>query len=101
MVTFPTEFNAKCHFKNVEDDKIYHLYGVIYHMGENARTGHYAARCWSIADDNWYLFDDSIVTPVDNIPYEDASIVFYSMSDREEHKRAVREHERKDDDSDS
>ena len=91
VVKFPLSFNAREYFRVVHEDRIYHLYGVIYHIGPSMDAGHYRARCKSAMDDNWYRFDDGKVPePINDIPYEDAYILFYSMSNREEHVRIIK-----------
>ena len=92
MMKFPLSFNAREYFRIVHEDRIYHLYGVMYHIGEGWDFGHYVARCKSAMDDNWYLFDDGEVPePIYDIPYKDACILFYSKSNREEHVRVIKQ----------
>ena len=60
--------------------KKYELIGVVQHYGESSMSGHYVAYCKSKFDNNWYKFNDSIVTKVNSnemytcgIPY----LLFY------------------------
>ena len=60
----------------------YNLIGVICHLGESSMNGHFLAYCKHF-DDNWYLFNDGIVTSegeakkYKGIPY----ILFYQSQD--------------------
>ena len=42
----------------------YLLYGVVKHFGDSSSSGHFAAYCRSPIDNQWYFYNDSIVTPI-------------------------------------
>ena len=50
-----------------ESPIIYSLYGVITHIGQSGPSAHFIASCKSPIDQKWYKYNDSIVTPIDNI----------------------------------
>ena len=49
---------------------IYELYGVITHIGKSGPNAHFIASCKSPIDNNWYRFNDAIVSPITNIQKE-------------------------------
>ena len=49
---------------------IYSLYGVITHIGQSGPNAHFIASCKSSINNNWYRFNDSIVSPITNIQKE-------------------------------
>ena len=59
----------------------YRLIGVIKHYGESGEGNHFIAHCLSPIDNEWYIYNDSVVRKIDNykeviddeIPY----ILFY------------------------
>jgi ubiquitin C-terminal hydrolase len=46
---------------------IYNLYGVISHIGQSGPNADYIAACKSPVDNNWYRYNDAIVSPITNI----------------------------------
>ena len=48
----------------------YNLYGVITHIGESGPNAHFIASCKSPVDNNWYKYNDAIVSPIKNIKKE-------------------------------
>jgi len=44
--------------------QIYNLYGVITHLGESGPNAHFVASCKSPVDNNWYRYNDAMVTPI-------------------------------------
>lgn len=59
----------------------YDLNGFISYVGENG--GHNIAYCKNMFDQKWYLFNDSKVYPLDNVPqYDKALILFYTLRKR-------------------
>jgi ubiquitin C-terminal hydrolase len=48
----------------------YDLFGVITHIGESSMSGHFISYCKSYWDNNWYKFNDAIVTPVKDFQTE-------------------------------
>ena len=79
---FPHKLDISKFVGNQESPKIYNLIGVISHLGESSMEGHFIAYCKHF-DDNWYLFNDGIVTTVNETdiykgtPY----ILFYQNKD--------------------
>ncbi len=55
---------------------IYKLIGVVTHLGENGASGHFIAYCRSPIDNQWYRYNDDIVTKVNNFQKE---IIDYAM----------------------
>ena len=53
----------------------YNLYGVIVHEGFNLNSGHYYAYCKN--NEEWFKFNDSIVTKLEHPFNSDAYILFY------------------------
>ena len=45
---------------------VYKLIGVITHLGESSMSGHFIAFCKDPFDNQWYKFNDAIVTPVND-----------------------------------
>ena len=45
----------------------YELISVITHLGESSMSGHFIAYCKSPVDNNWYLYNDAIVTKCNNL----------------------------------
>ena len=46
---------------------IYNLYGVITHIGQSGPSAHFIASCRSPIDRKWYRYNDSIVSPIENL----------------------------------
>ena len=46
---------------------IYNLYGVISHICQGNQNAHYIASCKSPIDNKWYRYNDSLVTPINNL----------------------------------
>ena len=74
------EINIKQYVGNVKSPYYFELIGVVIHYGESSQSGHFAAICKNKNDNNWYKYNDSIVTKSDfneiktvGIPY----ILFY------------------------
>ena len=44
----------------------YQLIGVITHLGESGQSGHFIAHCKSPIDNEWYMYNDAIVSKIDN-----------------------------------
>ncbi len=55
---------------------IYKLIGVVTHLGESGASGHFIAYCRSPIDNQWYRYNDDIVTKVNNFQRE---IIEYAM----------------------
>lgn len=73
---FPLKLDISKFINNPESPKIYNLIGVISHLGESSMEGHFIAYCKHF-DDNWYIFNDAIVRPVENIFNGTPYILFY------------------------
>ena len=59
----------------------YQLYGVAIHQG-GLGSGHYTAQCKNSIDNQWYYFNDSVCTKIDNIKsVKGAYVLFYKRSD--------------------
>ena len=64
---------------------IYSLYGVITHIGQSGPNAHFVATCKSPIDHKWYRYNDSIVSPINDIQKEIIDfgtpyILFYSKN---------------------
>ena len=46
---------------------IYDLYGVITHIGKSGPNAHFIASCKSPIDNNWYRYNDDLVSLITNI----------------------------------
>lgn len=67
MVDFPLILNlgAYCYQYNSQANYDYELYAVCYHMG-NLHGGHYVSIIKDSASQEWQLFDDDKVSPIDS-----------------------------------
>ena len=54
------DINEFIYFKNTPNR--YQLIGVMTHIGQPGKNGHFIAICKSFVDGNWYKYDDSLVT---------------------------------------
>ncbi|VDK85593.1 unnamed protein product [Litomosoides sigmodontis] len=83
MVTFPIhDLDLTPFMANFEENKepvLYDLVAFITHYGSNAESGHYVAYCKNEMDDNWYEFDDTVVTQLEiaDILSKEAYVLFY------------------------
>ena len=97
--TYPIKFelnkyinmNNNPNYENVDINKKieYELISVITHMGESGMSGHFIACAKSPVDNNWYMYNDAIVSVCDNplnvfgsattssIPY----VLFYQLKE--------------------
>jgi|SaaInlStandDraft_7_1057024.scaffolds.fasta_scaffold02109_2 ubiquitin C-terminal hydrolase len=55
----------------------YSLFAVNLHYGHGINRGHYTSYVKNRYDNQWYEFDDNIVTPIDNIVTNCATLLFY------------------------
>uniref|UniRef100_A0A0K2T6F4 Ubiquitin carboxyl-terminal hydrolase n=1 Tax=Lepeophtheirus salmonis TaxID=72036 RepID=A0A0K2T6F4_LEPSM len=83
-VTFPLvdlDMSPWCHKDFGSKETFYELTGVIVHSG-TASGGHYVAYCLNNVDQEWYEYDDSIVTRVDPscVLGLEAYVLFYRKS---------------------
>ena len=79
-VIFPELLNILNYVSYKDGVTVYKLYAVICHYGPSSMSGHFMAYCLNSKDNNWYLYNDSIVTKCtktkqynDGMPY----ILFY------------------------
>ena len=61
-VNFPEELDLREYVTIKKLNTKYKLYAVICHIGPSSMSGHFVAYCRSRIDDNWYLYNDAIVT---------------------------------------
>ena len=80
-VDFPDYLNLQNYVSYKKSVYNYQLKGVISHLGESGMSGHFIAYCRHRIDNQWYCFNDSIVTLCkdSNRPYTvgTAYILFY------------------------
>ncbi|SCZ96639.1 BZ3500_MvSof-1268-A1-R1_Chr4-4g07505 [Microbotryum saponariae] len=50
-----------------EEEMWYDLKGVLLHKGVSAHHGHYVAQVFDDSSNQWYLFDDEVVTPIEDL----------------------------------
>jgi len=48
----------------------YQLIGVITHLGESGQSGHFIAHCLSPIDNEWYTYNDAIVSKIENAQFQ-------------------------------
>ena len=79
-VDFPDQLNLINYISYKEGITVLKLYAVICHFGESSMSGHFMAYCKNSKDNNWYLYNDGIVTLCKNpFPYNNGMpyILFY------------------------
>ena len=79
-VNFPEQLNILNYVTYKQGVTTYGLYAVICHLGPSSMSGHFVAYCRNRIDNQWYLYNDGIVTKCtkqkqynDGMPY----ILFY------------------------
>ena len=79
-VNFPVQLNIINYVTYTDGITVYELYAVICHLGPSSMSGHFVAYCRNRIDNQWYLYNDAIVTKCtrkfqynDGMPY----ILFY------------------------
>ncbi len=79
-VNFPNQLNIFNYVNFKDGVTAYELYAVICHLGPSSMSGHFVAYCRNRIDNQWYLYNDGIVTKCtrqfqynDGMPY----ILFY------------------------
>ena len=85
FVDFPLELDLSNYVLCPQSITKYNLSGVITHLGESGMGGHFIALCKHRLNGNWYKYNDSIVTPIQDpisefklgTPY----ILFYESCD--------------------
>ena len=68
-VHFPEQLNLINYISYKNGVTVYKLYAVISHYGPSSMSGHFMAYCRNKKDNNWYLYNDSIVS-LCNKPYQ-------------------------------
>ena len=70
-LNFFEELNLETFIEMKQTGCNYRLIGVITHLGESGMGGHFISYCKDpISTGNWYRYNDSIVTPVENFKSE-------------------------------
>ena len=79
-VNFPSQLNILNYITYNAGTAVYELYAVICHLGPSSMSGHFVAYCKNRIDNQWYLYNDAIITKCcrkyqynDGMPY----ILFY------------------------
>ena len=65
-VNFPEELNLQQYVTCPQSLTRYQLRGVITHLGESGMSGHFIAYCKHRIDNNWYCYNDAIVSYCDD-----------------------------------
>ena len=60
--------------QNNGNDVMYKLIGVITHLVENGKSGHFIAHCLSPIDDEWYTYNDAIVSKIEKAQFQEKVI---------------------------
>ena len=58
QVQFPEELDMSRFLRKPEGSKVYHLTGVLMHVGSDANHGHYLAHIQEAHTADWYKFSD-------------------------------------------
>ena len=79
---FTERVNLSQYFQMKNFSNIYNLIGVITHFGKSRSSDHFIASAKSPIDGIWYIYDDAIVSKVDNfkkqiVDYGSPYILFY------------------------
>ena len=84
-VDFPFNLNLKNYCKNFEGNVNYQLKGLITHLGPSGMSGHFIAYCRHRITNEWYCYNDAVVTKLDdqNNGYKKGTpyILFYEGCD--------------------
>ena len=64
---FPMELDVGKYINQKQANTNYKLIGVITHLGDNGESGHFIAHCLSPIDNEWYTYNDAIVSKIDDI----------------------------------
>ena len=73
---FIEHINLQNYIENFSKGYKYGLIGVVTHLGGNDSSGHFISCCKSPIDNNWYKYNDAMVSPVKNFQEE---IIDYAM----------------------
>ena len=60
--------------QNNGNDVNYQLIGVVTHFEENGKDGHFIAHCLSPIDNEWYTYDDAIVSKIEKAQFQEKVI---------------------------
>ena len=63
---FTTELDISQYVNQNNGGIKYKLIGVITHLGESGASGHFIAHCLSPIDNQWYTYNDAIVSKIDD-----------------------------------
>ena len=66
-INFELNLNISNFVMNNSSNINYELINIVTHLGESNMSGHFVAYCKSFVNGNWYLFNDSVVSRIDNI----------------------------------
>jgi ubiquitin carboxyl-terminal hydrolase 2/21 len=61
--SFPLNISIDKYVTEKTNDTNYELIGVLTHHGPSGMAGHFVAYCKSPIDNNWYFYNDAVVTP--------------------------------------
>ena len=61
--SFPLTISIDKYVTEKTNDTNYELIGVLTHHGPSGMAGHFVAYCKSPIDNNWYFYNDAVVTP--------------------------------------
>ena len=75
-INFPVDLNLSQYVQLPNLGFNYKLIGVITHMGESGMGGHFIAYCFEPISEEWYQYNDSIVSKVENFQRE---VINYAM----------------------
>ncbi|VDD92714.1 unnamed protein product [Enterobius vermicularis] len=75
--------SSSCHAK--DELALYDLCAFVTHHGSSAESGHYVAYCKNELDNNWYEFDDTVVTKLEpaDVLTKEAYVLFYQKKSTE------------------
>jgi len=79
---FTERVNLSQYFQMKNFENIYNLIGVVTHLGKSGEDGHFIAHAKSPIDGIWYIYNDEIVSKVDNfkkqiVDIDSPYILFY------------------------
>jgi ubiquitin C-terminal hydrolase len=73
---FYLQINLINYLENQNQGYIYDLIGVVTHMGDSSASGHFIASCKSYKNNNWYQYNDDIVSPITDF---NSQVLNYAM----------------------
>ena len=63
-IQFPEELDMSQYLPDPGTRAVYHLTGVLMHVGPDANHGHYIAHIQDLETGNWFKFSDECVVPI-------------------------------------